>query len=246
MPQVNILVINLKKREDKLASFKKMNPHIKFKVIEGIDGSELPNNYKEVAKEIHLDEKYCNPEWWFSKKNFKCMTTIKKYLYGRIGCVLSHYKALQYAIDNSLSPLLILEDDARLVKTKIPEPPDDCFMFYLGGSIPDDSVFNVGWNKINPKETKIWGTFGYGFSKLDNIKKCYTIIKSGFTAEVPYNQFKHKWHSFYKRMLQPIDNFYINQIHKKTTCYLYNPILVEHVYDGKSDVSNATHKKYSK
>ena len=248
MPQkLNILVINLEKRKDKLEKFKEMNPYIDYKIIEAIDVFKLHQNYKQVAEHLSLPSHVCHPEWFFTKNNFKCMTSIRKYLYGRIGCLLSHYKALLYAEANSLSPLLILEDDVKLITTTIPPPPDDCFMFYLGGTIQTTADYKIGWDKIkSSKGNKVWGGFAYGFSTLQSIRHVLRIIRSGFECETSYNMFKHKWFDYYKRTLQPIDNFYINNIHLHDKAYIYTPLPATHIYDGKSDVSVATHLKYDK
>jgi len=81
---------------------------------------------------------------------------------------------------------------------------------------------------------------------LSCIRHTLRIIKSGFVCDTKYNMFKHQWYDYYKRILQPIDNFYINNIHVHKQAYIYTPLPATHIYDGMSDISNATHKKYSK
>ena len=225
--QLKILLINLKKRKDKITKFKQMNPYLDFKIIEAIDATNLNKNYKKIADDLSLPEEVCKLEWFLIKNNFnfECFPT-PKFFFDKIGAVLSHYKALLYAEANAIYPLLILEDEVKLIRTTIPDPPEDCFMFYLGGTVKNINTYKIGWEKIkNSEGDRVYGAYSYGFPTLEAIRHTLRIIKSGFFCETSYNIFKHEWNSFYKRDLQPLEKFYINNIQKYGKTYIYTPIL---------------------
>ena len=83
----NIIYINLEKRSDRLLNItgqlQKLDILYKSILIKGIDGQ----SFTKAEETLYLSDWYAHP---FSK--------IKARILGRIGCTLSHFKALEYAI----------------------------------------------------------------------------------------------------------------------------------------------------
>ena len=94
------IVINLKKREDRLASFKTCHPDLNFEVFNAVDGGQI--HYGGLLSQ-GFD--VCH-DWIDPLLN----TRLTK---GEVGCFLSHWSIWQKCIERN-EKVLILEDDARL------------------------------------------------------------------------------------------------------------------------------------
>ena len=94
------VVVNLKKREDRLASFKTCHPDLEFEVFHAVDGEQV--NYGGLLSQ-GFDVRH---DWIDPILN----TRLTK---GEVGCFLSHWSIWQKCIERN-EKVLVLEDDARL------------------------------------------------------------------------------------------------------------------------------------
>jgi GR25 family glycosyltransferase involved in LPS biosynthesis len=102
---LNILLINLKRRPDRLVNFKnKYNLNIPFNVIEAVDGNNL--NLEQLYSSNVVGHVGYNSIIKGTRKYHYQMATM-----GAIGCYLSHIKLWKYIIDNHLEYTLVFEDD---------------------------------------------------------------------------------------------------------------------------------------
>ena len=214
LSDVNIIYINLEKRSDRLLNItgqlQKLDILYKSILIKGIDGQ----SFTKAEESLYLSDWYSHP---FSK--------IKARILGRIGCTLSHFKALEYAILHEFDNVLILEDDCQFVNDAINteiNPPTDCDIFYLGGyfwiKIPEETYQTGNWVNIKNKHFKIACTFAYGIIGKDKILKIYEILK--------------------KSRKETIDLMYIRNLQKLGNSYIINPVIALHNTNFTSDVTN--------
>ena len=87
---------------------------------------------------------------------------------GRCGCFISHTKLWEYIVEQKLDDVLILEDDAVLMRTPPEEYPRDSIV-YLGGFIHNRKMMNnsnceiehkQGINEV-PQEYRMLGCLAY-------------------------------------------------------------------------------------
>jgi hypothetical protein len=203
LSDLNILYINLERNKDRLKhiqnEFEKLNL-TNVTRIEAIDGQTLPEDQKE----------FC-----LSRRNFKTMCSIPERIYGRVGCYLSHIKALDYAIENKFENVLIMEDDAYFKIRKdveLPKFPESADLLYLGGTFwkqePELGRQATDWINIKRKYLKMAGCFGLLIPTLNKIKMCREIFK---------------W-------VKPsaIDNLYINHIQSLGHSYFLKDVIISH------------------
>ena len=190
-----------------------------LKRIDAVDG-----------KKFTEDEK----EFWGSRKNFRTMCCIKERVYGRVGCMLSHKKALEYAISQGLDNILILEDDVKIGKIPdISDIPKNTDILYLGVSleqVKEEKEKQTGkYININPKFNKIWGTFGYYIPSLTKIKEIYDTL-------------------FTLKRNGSIDSDILREIHPKGNCYILNPcpIIATELFDTEIGYAKGHYKKLKK
>jgi len=149
---LEIAIISLKRSEDrrKLISFV---PNV---WIDAFNGRELDLNYLQNECIKYTDNMFYAPF------NANLNTDIWKC---RIGCFLSHMKALS----QFTKPLLILEDDfwttGNLKDRILKDVPKDWDILFLGGfhQVKPNKEFNpkLGWNKIDTNLIKYWCTHAY-------------------------------------------------------------------------------------
>ena len=149
---LEIAIISLKRSEDrrKLISFV---PNV---WIDAFNGRELDLNYLQNECIKYTDNMFYAPF------NANLNTDIWKC---RIGCFLSHMKALS----QFTKPLLILEDDfwttGNLKDRILKDVPKDWDILFLGGfhQVKPNKEFNpkLGWNKIDTNLIKFWTTHAY-------------------------------------------------------------------------------------
>ena len=101
-------VINLERRPDRLAQLSLPFP---YTIVKAVDGRELPDS---IMAEF---------------RSTRSPLDVRK---ARAGCMLSHIKALEMAIDANNFPILILEDDVYLVTQELPPMPSDKLVCYYG------------------------------------------------------------------------------------------------------------------
>jgi hypothetical protein len=124
-----------------------------------------------------------------------------------IGCLLSHIKAIEYAKENDMDEIMVVEDDIvfrDLSKIHEMTPyPTDWDMIYYGGILTHHTAISDGWIK-----GITWCNHAYV------VRKCmYDTILSKF-AEMDIDDMFHN--------KQCIDWFYTTHIHPHYNCYLAN------------------------
>ena len=133
------IVINLKKREDRLASFKTCHPNLNFEVFHAVDGEQI--NYGGLLSQgFDVCHNWIDP---------LLNTRLTK---GEVGCFLSHWSIWQKCIERN-EKVLVLEDDARLTdKFDLEEIEELTYTYdflYLGWKEMEESVPITG-NLVRP------------------------------------------------------------------------------------------------
>ena len=149
---LEIAIISLKRSEDR----RKLISFVPSLFVDGYDGRELNLNYLQNECIKYTDNMFYAPF------NANLNTDIWKC---RIGCFLSHMKALS----QFTKPLLILEDDfwttGNLKDRILKDVPKDWDILFLGGfhQVKPNKEFNpkLGWNKIDTNLIKFWTTHAY-------------------------------------------------------------------------------------
>ena len=220
-----------------------------YQKIEAIDGRRLKiENYRYlVASILNQDPKKLIPEYWASRKNFSSLTMDINKILPRVGCLLSHLKALKLAVDYKLENVLILEDDAYLLDTCLDdfEIPYDADIVYLGGTfkkVGEDRSIKSGPVKISPDFLKLFGTFAYYIPNPEKINEIYRFLNSIFLYGIGRKKVNN-WRSGNVRMLAgAVDRMYINHYQKNGNTYFINPPVVTHQDYGISTLNNNVSK----
>ena len=78
-----------------------------------------PDNATIIDAKFDFDEDEIL--YWTDPDNFLCMPVLmySEKVIGRVGCLLSHLKALEYIVENKLNDTIIFEDDAYLKENKL-------------------------------------------------------------------------------------------------------------------------------
>lgn len=196
---MNIAYINLNRNPER-------NEHILSEIKNNI------TNYKTLKRIQAVDGKEFNEEekeYWGSRKNFRTMCNIKGRVYSRVGCMLSHKKLLEYALENELDNILILEDDITISTIPdINDIPKNTDILYFGitlQEVKEEKEKKTGkYIKINPEYIKVFGGFAYYIPSLEKIKEIYNIL-------------------FSLKRNGSIDNDIKREIHPRCNCYILNP-----------------------
>lgn len=132
------------------------------------------------------------------------------------GCMKAHLDIINRANNKGYSHILILEDDAKFIKSfnRLPMPPDDWDMLYLGGTVHENMS---GDNKGQWIRVSTWTTHAY-IINLSN----KALVNDILQAMEKIDKYQ-------------IDEYYIKHIHYKYKAYMINPMRVIQ-YDGYSDV----------
>ena len=208
----NIIYINLAHRKERRhfieKQLNKMGLLEKAIYLEAINGETIP----EVTFRPIRD-------------NFRTLAKREERIIGRIGCLMSHLKALEIAIENQFENVLIIEDDCQFMEdaeTRDFTVPKDADVFYLGGlfwrQTPEDRLQTGEWVKIDRSHLKLACCLNYGIMGQDKIQEIYQILTSVRPSA--------------------IDILYINHIQKKGHCYVLNPVLCYQNHDFDSDVTS--------
>lgn len=220
--------------------------------IEAVNGRKLKlSEYRNiVSNELDLSVDKLKPEYWLSRKNFKALSRDADIILPRVGCLLSHYKAIKMAHFAGLNNVLILEDDAILLKTmtKNFNVPSDADVLYFGGTFSHETknpTLSKGpIIKINTDKLKLYGMFGYYIPTKEKIADMYNVFHSTF-LDGPGKLKPPNWRSGKVRLMgQNNDRILINFFQKYGNCYFLNPVRIYHLEEG--DKSNLGNKKYSK
>jgi len=221
--KMNLAYINLDRNPERntyiLTEIKKIKDIKSVKRIDAVDGKKFTEEEKE---------------YWGSRKNFRTMCCIKERVYPRVGCMLSHKKTLEYAIENKLDNILILEDDITIGDIPdISDIPKDTDMLYLGitlEKVKEEEKKQTGkYINIDPTYNKVFGTFGYYIPSLNKIKEIYDKI-------------------FHLKRNGSIDNDFKREIHPKGNCYILNPcpITANEIFESEIGYSKGQYKKLKK
>jgi len=248
-----ILFINLKQStERKITMIKQLrNLKVDFDWINAVDGMKLKEEEyrKEISESIYIDyDKLC-PTYWTNKKNFRSYSSDEDNILPRIGCWLSHYKAIQQAYLLGYDSVLILEDDAILQDNFMCDfvVPQNTDVLYFGGTFfrTDVSLEKDGVNLINPNKLKLFGLFGYYIPSKDRIQHIYNFLKTTFKDgqghyNVDYNKLD-------KRVVAcNIDKMFVDYIQKQGSASYLLPVRISHPefeYDTSTIDNSSKYKK---
>lgn len=221
---MNICYINLDRNTERneyiLNEVKKIKNIKSLERISAVDGKEFTDQEKI---------------FWSCRKNFRTMCNIKDRVFARVGCMLSHKKALEYAIINKLDNVLILEDDISVISDipDISDIPENTDILYLGITllkVKDEPEPQSGkYINIDLNHNKVYGGFGYFIPNLQKIKEIYKSI-------------------FMLKRNGSIDNDLINEIQSKGNCYILNPcpIKTDEIFESEIGYSKNHYKNLLK
>jgi hypothetical protein len=183
-----------------------------------VERSKIINNFNKILY-INLDSRLDRN--YEMKKQFETFDIPEEKIIrisavhktpGYLGCSESHIKCLEYAIENNLKNVLILEDDFNFInnvnyvytKLKNINNLDKWDVILLSGnvikSIPYDNVFD--------KAIEIQTTSGY-IVNSDYYSKLLNNFKEGLTNLKKTNIYTKYAIDQYWKILQPSDNWYI-------------------------------------
>jgi len=140
------------------------------------------------------------------------------------GCINSHFEIIKIAKEKNLPYVLILEDDAKILKNikNIPEPPNEWDMLYLGGYIKERfSIHDSNWDIVSS-----WCTHAYIIHS-----KIYDKVLNNFES----------WASKQSEDKVAIDEYYIDFIHQNKKSFIVKPQMIVQ-YDGYSDIDKSKNK----
>jgi glycosyl transferase family 25 len=215
MQDIKKFVINLKRRPDRLETFKTRCPFTDVEVVHGFDGKNVwtEQSYKE-------------------KNNLYKFQKLKP---GEKGVFISHTRIFQRIIEENLSYALIFEDDAEFcdnfterLKTVIQELPNDTSILYIGGRFDPEfkmtSCSSISDHIVRHNQTTWIG------EDMDRTLHAYIISKD--LAQICINE-------FYRSILidEAIDSW-IMKICKKYSLPIYNaqPLLCHSPLISNSDI----------
>ena len=245
----NCVYINLDKRTDRNKIFIEQYKRISGKKpyrISAINGHLLDDKtYRnKVGKDLNIREQYLLPEFWLNRRNFKTMITDKQKIMGRVGCFLSHLKAMKIAISKNWKNILVLEDDVKLLmgsETIDFVPPKNSDLCYLGGMFwhlnKQPREINSKWIKIDPTALKLIGTFAYCINNKKTIQDIYNLCRSVFIEGKGHDKHPDWRLGKIKMRAQAMDFLFINYFQKYGNCFVINPILFTHFEDLGSNIS---------
>jgi len=177
---------------------------------------------------INLEKRKAKRKWMVkqSKKyNFKLnFYTAKLHENPKRGCLESHLNVIRQAIKDKHKYLLVLEDDALFINPldKLPEPPKDWDMLYLGGTVKhifsreaEEKIMKKGFSSW--VRMTCWTTHAY-ILNLNNKDLVADILKA---QEQP--------------SYMEIDRYYVDFIHQKYKAYMVHPMNCIQK-SGKSDI----------
>jgi Glycosyl transferase family 2 len=144
--------------------------------------------------------------------------TAKLHTNPKRGCLESHWSVIERALQQHKSNLLVLEDDAMIVKRTnyTAKLPEDWCMAYLGGTVArrfEEYEEGKPWIRMG-----CWTTHAY----LINLERKDFV--EAISKMKDYNK--------------EIDQFYLDEIHPKFPCYMVNPMMIVQ-QSGYSDIEKS-------
>lgn len=178
---------------------------------------------------INLEERKSKKKWMVKqakRNNMKLnFYTAKLHDNPKRGCLESHLNVIKDAIKNKVKYLFVLEDDAMFVKPfdKLPEPPKDWAMLYLGGTVKyifsredEEKIMKRADSKW--VRMTCWTTHAY-ILNLNNKE----LVEDILNAEKIEDE------------NMEIDRYYVDFIHQKYKCYMCHPMVCVQK-SGHSDI----------
>ena len=217
-------------------------PHI---VVEGVVGNNLykPDYRYRQGLELGILEEKLRPTYFMDKKNFQCYSKVQDKIMPKVGCFLSHIKAVRLAYTLKLKSVLILEDDIKFDDQLLEQLKKyegiERDIVYVGGhskELPE----KICGTEINCNDFKLYGTYGYYLPSQKAIKKLLQAFQGSFKPGK--KKLKIRNPSGDIRMLMAIDKYYMKFFHSNCIC-IYPPLVV-HNEDLDSTIDNS--KKYKK
>ena len=161
---------------------------------------------------------------WTNPENFLCMPSIMytEKVTGRVGCLLSHLKALKHIVENKLNDTIIFEDDAYLKDEKLDDLLGVLKEKKSQGAYedPHDFIVYLGFSQ-NPKNDWIYCCHAYLIPRweraqyiLDTIN-CVQQKKAIDSMLVKYIQKPGIHYSYYDLFGQNAGFSYIDKKDKK-------------------------------
>ena len=130
-----------------------------------------PDNATIIDAKFDFDEDEIL--YWTDSDNFLCMPSIMytEKVIGRVGCLLSHIKALEHIVENKLNDTIIFEDDAYLKDGKLDdllealkEKKNQGDLISAEGHVayqfPHDFIVYLGYSQ-NPKNDCVYCCHAY-------------------------------------------------------------------------------------
>jgi len=243
----NILYINLDRRPDRRKNvedeLRRLN--LKGTRISGIDARRF--NQREV-------------DYWMSRKNFNTLCRDEERVMGRVGCYLSHLKAINYAIENKIEQVLILEDDVKFLvedtNTKI-YIPKECELFYLGGlywwktnNLPmlDDEIDDIIRNEYDDIDLTFENIRkdNYYYNRIQILPK-YFRIACAYAYVIPnLDSLYSIRHTLLTKTKKAVDMMYVSYLQTNDNSYIMNPsmcIQSDAFFSDVTDIGNKTPSK---
>lgn len=190
--RLKTLVLNLKRRSDRLKNFVETNhkqlQSLQYKVFDAVDGNDIPPLPK-ILKTFESGD-YC-------------------YRKGIMGCALSHIKMWRdFIVSSDNDTLLVLEDDITLCNNFVDKlstalrrvPKDDLDILFLGHFLypqyrtdkdKADTLPTVKkWSLQECTKYSMGGTIGYVITKRGAIKMLKHIVENGVYNAIDWVMFK--------------------------------------------------------
>tara|TARA_R110001592_G_scaffold176803_2_gene416867 strand:- start:683 stop:1528 length:846 start_codon:yes stop_codon:yes gene_type:complete len=241
------IIINLPqsvKRKETVATrlLENFDSHI---VLEAVDGARLRDSlYSEkIGKILDIPSYKVHSSYFMDRKNFQSYNRDQNIILAKAGCFLSHMVAINFAINENLSNILILEDDFKILNKNIKniEIKPDSLITYFGGQSTTEVPDNDGFLSLENYE--LLGTYGYGVGCSNQLKTLFNLMKSCFNDGIGRIKLKDDFNPKKDRLkMMSIDLFYKKFIHSK--CVLVCPPCIGHDDEVESTISNT--KKYKK
>tara|TARA_B100000686_G_scaffold56009_2_gene60329 strand:- start:2557 stop:4023 length:1467 start_codon:yes stop_codon:yes gene_type:complete len=184
--------------------------------------SSLSDNVKIIEAIFPDDLTQDQIDYYITKKNFGCMPAGYKNpekIKRKICCALSHFKALEFIIENKLNDVIIFEDDAVMYNQNLFEKFlsnrdlfEKNYITYLGG------FYFINSNKQKTKY--IMDAHAYYIHNYEQATKLYDKLKNA-------------------SKLRAYDNLIKREIQEKNLPYDWFPIFIQndeyfsHIDDGK-------------
>jgi GR25 family glycosyltransferase involved in LPS biosynthesis len=213
-------VINLKRRCDRLETFKKLCPYNDVEVIDAFDGQNIDNNN--------------NKDLYYKIKNHKKSYDITN---SELGCFTSHMHVWKKIIDSDTTHNLIFEDDAIFsdnFKTEIDKIELDKYIsniLYVGGRHTPDFIMNNEFS-IDVTDTLVKHNLTPEFNWDQQFRGAFGYLITKQFAEILYYSFDFLHDG------QAVDHYILNCLkHYKIDIMNTKPLLCySHLNANDSDI----------